>query len=122
MAFLCGCSGFSNTLIWSRSSREGMLRTVNAGPTILPDAGMVIRATPCRYTLRNPRLKSCVHSVAVLTPRSLSSVSTARCMATGLPEATPGRDAYRGRGGRATSAAGGRFAHHVTVMFAVASR
>src|SRR5258706_3329528 len=89
-----------------------MLRTVKAGPTMFPDAGTVIRATPWRYTLRSPRLKSCVHSVAVLTSRSLSSISTARLMATDLPETIPGRDAHRGQGGSATSGAGGRLAHH----------
>src|SRR5436190_6225572 len=52
-----------------------MLRRVNAGPTRLPPDGFVSRATPCMYTLRNPRLKSCVQSVAVLTSRSRSTVS-----------------------------------------------
>src|SRR4051812_38764854 len=75
MALRCGCSGLSNALIWSRSSRAGMLRIVYAGPTRLPQDGAVSRAVPWMYTLRNPRLNSCVHKVAVLTVRSRSMVS-----------------------------------------------
>src|SRR5436190_15111522 len=52
-----------------------MLRRVNAGPTRLPPDGFVSRATPCMYTLRNPRLKSCVQSVAVLASRRRWTVS-----------------------------------------------
>ena len=39
---------------------------VNAGPTKLPVVGVVRRCGPYINTLRNPRVKSCVHSVAVL--------------------------------------------------------
>src|SRR5271154_6394246 len=57
------------------SSRDGMLRIVKAGPTRLgvPGAGGVKGFTPCRNTLRRPRLNSCVVSVAVLTWRSCCS-------------------------------------------------
>ena len=71
----CGCSGFSKTPIWSRSSRDGMLRIVNAGPTRLPLEGFVRRVIPWMNTLRKPRLNNCVHSVATVTWRSRSNVS-----------------------------------------------